>query len=518
MISLKNTLSTWLLFITTLLAAQGSISQVYSFGTQAYFYDAVYADQQEQVMAGGGILHPDSFLIGAVLARLDTAGILVDTSLYFDPDGHHLSFKQAYPMHQNTDNRVMMMGDYLGKQANIILLWNADGTLHDIWDLPYAPDTQNNFIHAIVELPSGYLLAQSRQSGFIARTVITKLDHTGTVVWERTFGPSNKFQVPNCLIRTGSNSFVIGGYRAGIEMPGTNVDVSCEHNLLIGIDSMGNQLWEWRNPDCNISSLYGLQQAANGDYIYITHEPLVYNLSNIGRAPKVVRRDSAFNLVWERRLADSYTVGYNSNAFYTMRLLPDGDLLTAGHLILPEPYSSFLSTEDGYYTGCFYRLRANGDSLYRTTIRTPEAYRPTSKVDLGGLVALPSGAHIGVGKFSDPFTGGYGTIAWFLKIDANGCFEADCQLVNATPEPSATAPVRVFPNPTDGETIFSFERPSTGTLRLFSSTGRLVATHKLVNARSWTTDLSHLSKGVYHYAFTDQYSGVVLSGRVVLQR
>ena len=86
-----------------------------------------------------------------------------------------------------------------------------------------------------------------------------------------------------------------------------------------------------------------------------------YGFGVIGLRPKLIHRDSNFNLKWERYMANSY---WESNRIRDLEPSRDGNWIGMGTVLLPEPYDPLAG--GGYHSaGCLYKVTGQGDSVWR---------------------------------------------------------------------------------------------------------------------------------------------------------
>jgi len=198
--------------------------------------------------------------------------------------------------------------------------------------------------------------------------------------------------------------------------------------LFLKMDTLGNILWEWESEEAEEHLVRGIQQAENGDWIYSTRsyhaiDDLYYYL-----LPKVVRRDSNFNLLWEYELAQSQSTHNETIDF--MPAPGGGEWLGIGNWALPDNYTQQNPGTDPYIGGCQYKISGVGDSLWVhcDTGYVEQGYALSHS--LGGMTVLPGGSMVSVGSFTarDSATGFSRPVGWVIKRDKHGCMEELCVL------------------------------------------------------------------------------------------
>ena len=83
------------------------------------------------------------------------------------------------------------------------------------------------------------------------------------------------------------------------------------------------------------------------------------------------------------------------------------------------------------------------------------------------------------------------------------------------PHFSATETVKVFPNPTSGDLYVYTNSQDVSTISLFNVTGLLVGSYK-TNGSVTTIPTQSLNKGCYYYSISNQKSGQVTTGKVIV--
>jgi hypothetical protein len=103
-----------------------------------------------------------------------------------------------------------------------------------------------------------------------------------------------------------------------------------------------------------------------------------------------------------------------------------------------------------------------------------------------------------------------------VKINLNGCIDTSECVMFDNQSTTGLANVNqlafsIYPNPNNG--IFSVSGLTTGTYKIFDVLGTEVHSFRIQTNEIVSLDLSHLAKGVYHFATEDAQK---LNGKVVI--
>lgn len=489
-----------LLFITafyfsmlTATAGQSGFSKWFDFGSAANFHNMVLKDDTLIIAGTSKDLTADQW--GALFVKMDTNGMVLDYRLHLDTMDGQFAFDQDYPLISTSDGGYLLAGKVFNRESYFIYKLDVNGDIEFFREYYEPPDILTLLPQQIIEVGNGFLVCNIAQlQNGLNDVQITKINDAGEVEWEQLYGEYSRSENIGSIWHEDDNSIILGCRKSTDEFVSFPSPLRCQSNWIFAIDSLGNIKWEWQSEPCEGDNVKGLHRTADGGWIYATRHFEVFNQSNWGAAPKFVKRDSQFNLLWERQVAESY---WDSNEMIDLKPTPDGNWVGAGIWVLPEPFNTLLP---GYFytPGCFYKVNEQGDSLWARCDTVPMENH-TLFHRYGGIAVLPSGSIIAAGGFKEEIFGvGNKSWAWVTKVDRHGCMEEPC-LITSVDEASTTETedtlCKIYPNPTKGILQIEAKRQIT-MIKLVNADGQILNVWNNP-PRIKTIDISNLAEGIY---------------------
>ncbi|MAT53003.1 MAG: hypothetical protein CMN32_00880 [Saprospirales bacterium] len=495
-----------LLFITVFyfsllnaIAGQPGFSKWFDFGSAANFHNMVLKEDTLIIAGTSKDLTADQW--GALFVKMDTNGVMLDYRLHLDTMDGQFAFNQGYPFISTSDGGYLLAGKVFNRESYFIYKLDVNGDIEFFREYYEPPDILTLLPQQIIEVGNGFLVCNIAQLQNGSNDVqITKINDAGEVEWEQLYGEYSKGENVGSIWQEDENTIVLGCSKATDQFVNLPSLLKCGSNWIFAIDSLGSIKWEWQSEPCEGSNIIGLHRTADGGWIYATRHLAAFDQSNWGAAPKFVKRDSQFNLLWERQVAESY---WDSNEMIDLKPTPDGNWVGAGLWVLPEPFYAW-SNDHKYTPGCLYKVSSEGDSIWVRCDTVPMANH-TKFHRYGGLAVLPSGSIVAAGGFEEFIFGvGDKSWAWVTKVDRHGCMEEPC-LVTGVGEVKVKekALFYVYPNPATTHVDFFFQNPAGGRHRQLLITdlaGRPVQSFALPEGETslrWNTE--ELPPGVYFY-------------------
>ncbi len=477
----------------TATAGQPGFSKWFDFSTEATFHNILL--NGDSLIICGSVWNEETEKLEALFLKMDTLGNIGSFSTYADTLGSHLSFHKGYPLIGTSSGSYLMAGDLLNRDSDFLILWDSMGVAEAFWEYPYASNIKTSFLWDILEVSDGFLLFSTKQiENFRLDIWVTKIDLYGDIIWENSYGEYSIDETIGSIWQEDENTIVLGCSKATDQFVNPPSLLKCGSNWIFAIDSLGSIKWEWQSEPCEGDNVKGLHRTADGGWIYATRHFEVFNQSNWGAAPKFVKRDSQFNLLWERQVAESY---WDSNEMIDLKPTPDGNWVGAGIWVLPEPFYAW-SNNHKYTPGCLYKVNSLGDSVW-VRCDTVALENHTLFHRYGGIAVLPSGSIIAAGGFKEEIFGmDDKSWAWVTKVDRHGCMEEPCLITSvdeaSTKEAEGTL-CKVYPNPTKG--VLQIEAKSQmGMIKLVNTDGQVL--------NEWSTpsrikiiDISNFAEGIY---------------------
>lgn len=351
---------------------------------------------------------------------------------------------------------------------------------------------------ALVEHPSNYFYVagvHNIQSSFNANVLLIKIDSNGNKMWEKYYHQMASDYAKSLIVLANGN-LMLGAERNNLNQ--TNVK---SNTWLLEVDTGGNIVRQWFDPNDSTYVAEGLRQTQDGGFIYGARKknyqsgfsPVSYNAT-------IVKLDSNFNKQW------TFIKGGNDLSIYSgitdIEELPDGSLVAAGHL-------TYYGT-DTALNGYVVKLDVDGNVIWERNYRginESQTLNFLSDIDI-----LPDGGLIAVGQCqksgaTPPQVG------WFLKLDSNGCEIDNCTV--SFEEVQEEKQIEIYPNPTSDNFIIKLPESMKGAVvAVYDVTGKIVK-QQTVNTKQLMIDVTAFSKGLYFV--TAQKEERVLSTKLVVE-
>ncbi|MCB9287929.1 MAG: T9SS type A sorting domain-containing protein [Lewinellaceae bacterium] len=260
---------------------------------------------------------------------------------------------------------------------------------------------------------------------------------------------------------------------------------------IVYLDLEGNVLRQWQseeNPE--IGFLRNVIPTEDGGLITygIYLKEIIF--STLIMQPTLAKLDSNFQVQWVKHFgrAASLNAGINLRDFAPTS---DGNYIAAGETVIEE------GSSDPRRVGWLYKFSPQGDSIWSKHIDTPLGAEYPIGGYFGGVGELSSGSIVAGGAAYE----GNEFYPWLVKVDANGCLEAPCPVLNSIAGPMAEGEdIRLFPNPGNGRFRLSWEQAPTGgraLCTLFDAQGRTVWRAEPRAAPEMELDATGLPPGFY---------------------
>ena len=211
---------------------------------------------------------------------------------------------------QTTDGGYMVAGPTLSKGAGKSDFWviKLDYQGNMIWDRTYGGSGSDWAWSLIQTTDSGYAVAgltNSKGAGNVDFWVI-KLDHQGNMVWDRTFGGSDDDGAYS-LIQTTDGGYAVAGVT--FAKGAGNADF-----WLIKLDHQGNMVWDRTYGGSNRDCANSLIQTTDGGYAVAGWT----RSKGAGKSDFwMIKLDSQGNMVWDRTFGGSNDDGDPSSLIQT---------------------------------------------------------------------------------------------------------------------------------------------------------------------------------------------------------
>lgn len=254
---------------------------------------------------------------------------------------------------------------------------------------------------------------------------------------------------------------------------------------LIEIDSMGNQVTDWIDPDATNKFPNAMQQTSDSGWI-IVRQHIAYDVNNFQAFnASIVKLSSSFTKEWEIDTGDASA----ECGLYDVEILPDGKYIACG----TKPISG---NDSAYRFGWIMKIDLDGTILWDRTYIAYERFGTHSY--LYDIDVLANGDLLACGELRFTYNVGITPIqqGWILRLDSNGCLIDNC-VVGIDEPVSHYDSFQIYPNPaTDRVTVKADFELTGGMVTVYEATGRVVITNVVTQSQP-TLDISGLQPGLY---------------------
>ena len=441
--------------------------------TRVTFVDILW--DGEKLITTGQFLSSDTLpngaLNGLMYMELDTNGNTLHTDIYYRPNVGITSFR-GNDATLRSNNDVLVATQLINDPSGLVCTYRA-GEL--ISAKTYNPlPSENAILRNIVELPDGLLIAGSLTNINPSDGLLIKTDSVGNIIWERDYSVNGLFSSINEPYIMDANTILLPG---GISFHDPPLN-SWSKSRIVTTDSLGIIKKEWqsvKNKETGIKKR--LLRLPNSNWLYTTTEVVpLPQFNDRGYLPKLVCRDSNFNLVWERTLT---TTALNTNYFSDLIATADGNFITIG-------------SWQGRPNLMVHKFSPTGSLVW--TYFGSEDLNDVYEYDFGGVVEIPSGSIFTAGLIeSISLEGSAGVL---IKLSPNGCIDADCDdtKINNTLDLLTAEKIRVFPNPTSD--LIQVTNPIGGLIEIFDVSGKLIKSFAVTGSNQMVS-IKDIPSGTY---------------------
>lgn len=270
-----------------------------------------------------------------------------------------------------------------------LLRTKPDGSI--VWQMTYGGPGWEQLSSLEATADGGYVVAGSTRSfgGGDWDAWVLKLDGSGSVVWQRTFGGSG-YDRASTVQPTMDGGYIVAGT--------LSVSDSNRGGWMLKLDASGGVVWQRRYGGGSAASV---KQSADGGYVVAAHS--VLDVMKTTTDYQLLKLDASGNVTWERTYASNLNDNFSflADQVTMMHLMADGGFLIAG--ITSPP-----GTPVGW-SGWMLRLGASGDVVW-------------SKSYPGGIASVqPIGdGHFLVAGAVHSRSDVYRSNPWVMKMDSGG--------------------------------------------------------------------------------------------------
>jgi hypothetical protein len=445
--------------------------------TGSTFVDIVW-DGEKLITTGQFLTDtaPNNALNGLLYMELDTNGNTLFTDIYFHPnDAVTSSIGNCIAM---INDQVYITSQMFNQvQENLLVTYNNSERVYSgiINSIGF-----RTWLFNVTKYDNNILLSGGNQNfSYNSEGMLVKYNPTVGEIWRKYYGtPNRRCGIEEAYI-VDANTIVLPGFKNYWPDNGSIINKWTSTWILM-VDSLGNVKDEWESPE-NMENGVATRmlKTQDGNWLYTTAEfiPMPGQIDDFGMRPKIVCRDSNFNLVWERYFSNN-PVSFNYSI--DLQSTRDGNYIVTGR-----------SAFEAFVGGSFvYKFAPNGEPIWRY-LNHCEPLEDCDQV-LGGITELPGGSVVAAG-YVENFAEGkaYGLL---IKLDKNGCIDTLCSSTTGTYEVEAVSKIKVYPNPTSD--MLNISNPIGERIEIFDISGKLVRTVP-VQPRNQSIHIHDLPVGAY---------------------
>lgn len=309
-----------------------------------------------------------------------------------------------------------------------------------------------------------------------ANVFINKIDAAGNALWQTQLG-DDSYEFAKSIGRLPNNNLVLGAVKSRRD----TLQNALDNTWLIEVDTLGHLVKEWADTSNLTGAAESIIITSDKHLVYGVQKTNVQTSMYRDYTAAIIKRDTAFNLLWE------YT-GPGSgdyNAISDIEELPDGSLIACGQKL-------------GYYTngtilgGWVLKLSAGGQLLWsKVYSATTNNYTQNYLTDID---VLDDGSLVAVGDCVD-HSNTPAQQGWILKLDSNGCENSSCT-TGVTALTETGYQLKIAPSPADSFIQVKYDgNNKAGKLTVINSTGyKVLETALPADGR---VNVSHLLPGTY---------------------
>ena len=349
----------------------------------------------------------------AWVLKLDSAGAVTWQKTYGGADLDWGNFIQ-----QTSDGGYILAVDTssfgAGNRDALILKLDSSGSV--IWQKTYG-GIGEDFIHSILQISGGgYIVAGSTDSSGAGGpdAWVLKLDSDGAVTWQKTYG-GGSFDYANYVQQTSDGGYVVAGHT--LSFGAGDYDA-----WVLKLDSAGAVTWQKTYGGVGADFVFSVQQTSDGGYITMGST----DSSGAGDYDAwVLKLASTGAVTWQKTYGGT---GLDQFPDYgSIQQTSDGGYVVAGKTN---------SSGAGDYDAWVLKLASTGAVTWQKT------YGGTGSDDIRSIQQTSDGGYVAAGLADSSFAVG-GSQAWVLKLDSDGLSDISCTMVadsTVTPADSTVTP------------------------------------------------------------------------------
>ena len=320
------------------------------------------------------------------LLKLDSSGAVVWERTYGGSD-----WDDAKSIVATSDGGYAVAGYTESKGAGFEDIWllKLDSSGAVVWERTYGVSNHDKAYSIVATSDGGYAVAGSTNSkGAGSKDIwLLKLDSSGAVLWERTYGVSNHDKAYS-IVATSDGGYAVAG--STNSKGAGSVDI-----WLLKLDSSGDVVWERTYGGSAWDDAESIVATSDGGYAVAGY---TYSKGAGGEDIWLLKLDSSGAVVWERTYG-----GSDSDVAYSIVATSDGGYAVAGYT---------KSKGAGSFDIWLLKLDSSGAVLWERT------YGGSAWDEAYSIVATSDGGYAVAGYTESKGAGSFDI--WLLKLDKEG--------------------------------------------------------------------------------------------------
>jgi hypothetical protein len=412
-------------------------SKVYSFnGYTSLFMDAMMYNNQIIVSAYITDTMGDNWDVHALL-HMNEQGEIQDTIFKRLPQPYYASKKKLIKVNDD----ILIFPGAFNNNAPILCIYQADSLL--TFKQFNFVNTQAFIIKDIILHSNGslYVCLTQQDMNYDVNTVIIKLNSNYEEEWKLKYGGGSHSEIPNTFTEMPDGSILVGACKSNLNHTSNFFDPELYPTWLFRIDTAGQLLNQWTNPDPMSWFPGALAPTPDGGIVYAGAYTDYHSNGDAVTKNYVTKRHSNFLLDWEIKLG---------NHASQLNFLENIQVFNSNFFIVGT------ETDTVYQNvfGVLYKIDLAGNIIFKKYFDTPsplneltwESYKYIYSIDIPNDSTILMAGEIRV-SFSPPQPTLPTQYGWLIKTNLQGCLAPnDCDYVGLEELPHQPL-LRVWPNP-----------------------------------------------------------------------
>lgn len=399
-----------------------------------------------------------------LLIKTDSIGNLLWEKTFGGPDA-----ELGYAVQQTTDGGYIVAGTTFsfGAGTSDMYVIKTDSNGDTLWSKTYGGGSDNDEASSVWQTSDGGFIITGLTLNFtvgLENVLLIKTGVTGTVIWKKYIGNGGGFDWGSRVQQTTDGGYIVIGATSSAGAGGKDF-------LLIKTDANGDTLWikTYGGIDDDLGGT--VQQTSDGGYILFGYT------SSFGAGDEdflLIKTDSIGDTLWAKTYGDT---GIDWGAF--AQQTPDG-----GYILTGETYNWTTSDWNIY----LIKTDSLGNSNCNEGNPIVQVTNPPLHIAIHPVIVTSPSTIV-----TTPVT----------PVGSGGIINTLCTSVGIN-ELTTNNSFFIFPNPSTGNFIISFERVILkGNFEILNILGEKVLTDNISHESKREINLGNVSQGIYFVKVVD---------------